>query len=415
MNQKKIFYSLFFNDLLSDFGDTLYYLSLMNYVILLPDSQLALSIITLSETIPIFFKIMMGYLADKTKNKIHFIMLTQVFRFILYLLVGFLISFNPALWVILTISAINLLSDLAGQFENSLYLPIELQLIEEEEREQVFATTQSIASILNILFKLSGAVLVTLISYQALAFINATTFLVCALFMLLLRSQLAPLQKVEDRTDIEEENETEHHFLQEIKSAILHLKNIPHLLDYLLIIACLNGLFSIITPLIIAGITHNKNFTIINAATTISLAGVILTVANILGNISANTIFQNVALKKILYFALLGLPFLFLSFLIQNIWFCFLLLFLLGIASGAASPKFYGFLMNNLSPEKIGLFMSEIGTTMQLGIVGAQLSFSILIASISPVAISYFYLIISTLFTCWIFIKQRKKRTKGLL
>lgn len=79
MNQKKIFYSLFFNDLLSDFGDTLYYLSLMNYVILLPDSQLALSIITLSETIPIFFKIMMGYLADKTKNKIHFIMLTQVF------------------------------------------------------------------------------------------------------------------------------------------------------------------------------------------------------------------------------------------------------------------------------------------------------------------------------------------------
>ena len=415
MNQKKIFYSLFFNDLLSDFGDTLYYLSLMNYVILLPDSQLALSIITLSETIPIFFKIMMGYLADKTKNKIHFIMLTQVFRFILYLLVGFLISFNPALWVILTISAINLLSDLAGQFENSLYLPIELQLIEEEEREQVFATTQSIASILNILFKLSGAVLVTLISYQALAFINATTFLVCALFMLLLRSQLAPLQKVEDRTDIEEENETEHHFLQEIKSAILHLMNIPHLLDYLLIIACLNGLFSIITPLIIAGITHNKNFTIINAATTISLAGVILTVANILGNISANTIFQNVALKKILYFALLGLPFLFLSFLIQNIWFCFLLLFLLGIASGAASPKFYGFLMNNLSPEKIGLFMSEIGTTMQLGIVGAQLSFSILIASISPVAISYFYLIISTLFTCWIFIKQRKKRTKGLL
>lgn len=415
MNQKKIFYSLFFNDLLSDFGDTLYYLSLMNYVILLPDSQLALSIITLSETIPIFFKIMMGYLADKTKNKIHFIMLTQVFRFILYLLVGFLISFNPALWVILTISAINLLSDLAGQFENSLYLPIELQLIEEEEREQVFATTQSIASILNILFKLSGAVLVTLISYQALAFINATTFLVCALFMLLLRSQLAPLQKVEDRTDIEEENETEHHFLQEIKSAILHLKNIPHLLDYLLIIACLNGLFSIITPLIIAGITHNKNFTIINAATTISLAGVILTVANILGNISANTIFQNVALKKILYFALLGLPFLFLSFLIQNIWFCFLLLFLLGIASGAASPKFYGFLMNNLSPEKIGLFMSEIGTTMQLGIVGAQLSFSILIASISPVTISYFYLIISALFTCWIFIKQRKKRTKGLL
>lgn len=406
MKQKKIFYSLFFNDLLSDFGDTIYYLALMNYIILLPDSQLALSIVTLSETIPIFFKIVMGYLADKTKNKVNFIILTQVFRFVLYLLVGFVVSFNPALWIILAISIINLLSDLAGQFENSLYLPIELQLIEEDEREQVFATTQSIASVLNILFKLSGAVLVTWISYQTLAVINATTFLICALFTLLLRSQLVSLQKVEVKTDVTEE--TEHHFLQEIKSAILHLKNIPSLFEYLLTITYLNGLFSIITPLIIVSITQNKNFIIINTATTISFVGVILTAATILGNIAANTVFQNVALKKILSFALLGLPILFLSFLIQNIWFCFLILFFLGIASGSASPKFYGFLMNNLSPEKIGLFMSQIGTTMQLGIVGAQLSFSVLVALLSPVTISYFYLIISVLFTCWILIKQRK-------
>lgn len=406
MKQKKIFYSLFFNDLLSDFGDTIYYLALMNYIILLPDSQLALSIVTLSETIPIFFKIVMGYLADKTKNKVNFIILTQVFRFVLYLLVGFIISFNPALWIILAISIINLLSDLAGQFENSLYLPIELQLIEEDEREQVFATTQSIASVLNILFKLSGALLVTWISYQTLAVINATTFLICALFTLLLRSQLVSLQKVEVKTDVTEK--TEHHFLQEIKSAILHLKNIPSLFEYLLTITYLNGLFSIITPLIIVSITQNKNFIIINTATTISFVGVILTAATILGNITANTVFQNVALKKILSFALLGLPVLFLSFLIQNIWFCFLILFLLGITSGSASPKFYGFLMNNLSPEKIGLFMSQIGTTMQLGIVGAQLSFSVLVASLSPVTISYFYLIISVVFTCWILIKQRK-------
>lgn len=406
MKQKKIFYSLFFNDLLSDFGDTIYYLALMNYIILLPDSQFALSIVTLSETIPIFFKIVMGYLADKTKNKVNFIILTQVFRFVLYLLVGFIISFNPALWIILAISIINLLSDLAGQFENSLYLPIELQLIEEDEREQVFATTQSIASVLNILFKLSGALLVTWISYQTLAVINATTFLICALFTLLLRSQLVSLQKVEVKTDVTEK--TEHHFLQEIKSAILHLKNIPSLFEYLLTITYLNGLFSIITPLIIVSITQNKNFIIINTATTISFVGVILTAATILGNITANTVFQNVALKKILSFALLGLPVLFLSFLIQNIWFCFLILFLLGITSGSASPKFYGFLMNNLSPEKIGLFMSQIGTTMQLGIVGAQLSFSVLVASLSPVTISYFYLIISVVFTCWILIKQRK-------
>lgn len=124
MNKKKIFFSLFFNDLLSDFGDTLYYLALMNYILLLPNSNVSIAVVTLSETLPIFFKILTGYLADRTKYKINFIFITQLSRFLIYLSVGFLISFKPALWIVVAISFLNILSDLAGQFENSLYLPI---------------------------------------------------------------------------------------------------------------------------------------------------------------------------------------------------------------------------------------------------------------------------------------------------
>lgn len=43
----------------------------MNYVILLQDNKLALSRVTLSETLPILFKIIMGYIADNTKNKVN--------------------------------------------------------------------------------------------------------------------------------------------------------------------------------------------------------------------------------------------------------------------------------------------------------------------------------------------------------
>lgn len=393
MNKKKIFFSLFFNDLLSDFGDTLYYLALMNYILLLPNSNVSIAVVTLSETLPIFFKILTGYLADRTKYKINFIFITQLSRFLIYLFVGFLISFKPALWIVVAISFLNILSDLAGQFENSLYLPIELQLIEETDREQVFATTQSIASTLNIIFKLSGAALVTWISYQSLAFFNAFTFLLCAVFIILIKTQLKSLNF--DSIDIDTDRIKKNSLINELKLAYIEFKKTPRLIEFLSVIVWINGLFSIISPLIVAIISKNQQFIIVNSATTISLIGVILSVSSILGNITSNTIFKNLSLKKIIYFTLAILPLLFLSFVNQNIGNCYLLLGLLGIASGVANPKFYGFLMNNLSQNKIGLLTSTIGTIMQIGMIVSQLSFSLLIIYISVSTISWIYLAIS--------------------
>lgn len=393
MNKKKIFFSLFFNDLLSDFGDTLYYLALMNYILLLPNSNVSIAVVTLSETLPIFFKILTGYLADRTKYKINFIFITQLSRFLIYLSVGFLISFKPALWIVVAISFLNILSDLAGQFENNLYLPIELQLIEETDREQVFATTQSIASTLNIIFKLSGAALVTWISYQSLAFFNAFTFLLCAVFILLIKTQLKSLNF--DSIDIDTDRIKKNSLINELKLAYIEFKKTPRLIEFLSVIVWINGLFSIISPLIVAIISKNQQFIIVNSATTISLIGVILSVSSILGNITSNTIFKNLSLKKIIYFTLAILPLLFLSFVNQNIGNCYLLLGLLGIASGVANPKFYGFLMNNLSQNKIGLLTSTIGTIMQIGMIVSQLSFSLLIIYISVSTISWIYLAIS--------------------
>lgn len=367
----------------------------MNYILLLPNSNVSIAVVTLSETLPIFFKILTGYLADRTKYKINFIFITQLSRFLIYLSVGFLISFKPALWIVVAISFLNILSDLAGQFENNLYLPIELQLIEETDREQVFATTQSIASTLNIIFKLSGAALVTWISYQSLAFFNAFTFLLCAVFIILIKTQLKSLNFDSIDIDIDIDRIKKNSLINELKLAYIEFKKTPRLIEFLSVIVWINGLFSIISPLIVAIISKNQQFIIVNSATTISLIGVILSVSSILGNITSNTIFKNLSLKKIIYFTLAILPLLFLSFVNQNIGNCYLLLGLLGIASGVANPKFYGFLMNNLSQNKIGLLTSTIGTIMQIGMIVSQLSFSLLIIYISVSTISWIYLAIS--------------------
>lgn len=45
------------SDLISNFGDTLYFIALMTYVTEIKSSNLAISIVNISETIPILFTI----------------------------------------------------------------------------------------------------------------------------------------------------------------------------------------------------------------------------------------------------------------------------------------------------------------------------------------------------------------------
>lgn len=92
----KLFLSSFVADLISNFGDTLYYLALMNYVLLLPDTKFALAMITASETLPILAGLFIGIWADKTKNKLDTILATLVVRVGLYAFVGFLMGFAPS-------------------------------------------------------------------------------------------------------------------------------------------------------------------------------------------------------------------------------------------------------------------------------------------------------------------------------
>ncbi|HEM5607475.1 TPA: MFS transporter, partial [Streptococcus suis] len=101
-------------DMLSNFGDVVYYLALMNYVLLVPNSRLALAIVTFSEIFPSFMGLFTGYLADKTVNKISTIKLTLLFRVLLYLILGFCMGFEPALWIVVVAATFNVFADFAG-------------------------------------------------------------------------------------------------------------------------------------------------------------------------------------------------------------------------------------------------------------------------------------------------------------
>ncbi len=175
LKKHKLYFATFFTDMLSNFGDTVYSLALMNYVLLVPQKEPAIALVSISESLPILFSILMGYWADQKEKKRDWILYSQISRFALYLLAGFLLQFDPALILVLALVGTNFFSDLAGKFENSLFLPLKVQLLPPEEREPLLATTQEIEASSSIVFQFIGAALISWISYSQLAFLNATT------------------------------------------------------------------------------------------------------------------------------------------------------------------------------------------------------------------------------------------------
>ncbi|KPA55018.1 MFS transporter, partial [Streptococcus suis] len=196
-------------DMLSNFGDVVYYLALMNYVLLVPNSRLALAIVTFSEIFPSFMGLFTGYLADKTVNKISTIKLTLLFRVLLYLILGFCMGFEPALWIVVVAATFNVFADFAGFYENGLYTPLGLRVAPKEEREQYSAFRQTVTSLLNIAFQALSALLVGLLSYQNLAFLNAGTFLAALLIMQLLTPVFRKLLTEQPLKIAEQSSQTE--------------------------------------------------------------------------------------------------------------------------------------------------------------------------------------------------------------
>lgn len=395
--KNRIYMTVLASDMLSNFGDIMYYLALMNYVLLLPDTKLALSLVSLSEMLPVFTGFVTGYLSDRTPDKIKVIKGTQIFRVVLYLLVGFVMSFTPALWIVVVVSLINVFSDMAGQYESGLYVPLSLRIIANEDRETSMAFRQTVSAMLNILFQAVSAVLVGWFTYTQLAFINAGTFLVSFLVMAGLTPALKelltkqPLKMNEKR----EEGNFAKGLLDSLKLALKEMNRIPELKMSMVIVPVVNGVFAVLTTVTILTMSTYKDFIIVNSATTIAALTISMTVGNILGSILTMNVLQRVNILTLLRLGCVGITLIFLGLYLHNPYFMIVSLFATGIATGAVNPKFGALIFNNLPEETLATIDGGISTYFQLGVVFARFLVSALVLLLSATQVALFFLVIS--------------------
>ncbi|HEP1810508.1 TPA: MFS transporter [Streptococcus suis] len=394
----KLFLSSFVADLISNFGDTLYYLALMNYVLLLPDTKFALAMITASETLPILAGLFIGIWADKTKNKLDTILATLVVRVGLYAFVGFLMGFTPALWVVAAVCVINFLSDLAGQYENGLYMPVSLRVVAAEDRETAMAFKMTVKNLLQIAFQASGAILIGFISYQNLAFFNAGTFLVSLAIMAGLRPAFAKLLKESPIQEVEQ-TETEAGLIkgigQSIKDSYQAVQNIPVLKASIITIASLNAIFTALSPLAILNMKEFSDFVIVNAGTTVALISILFSVGSILGSSIGMALFKNVSLVNLLKFSTLMPVLLFSGFFLHNIYVVLAVIFVTAVTLGIFNPKMSALVMNELPEDKLATVGGGIDAFCQIGMVAGQALVALMVTVLSATSISLIFLLLS--------------------
>ncbi|HEM4278131.1 MFS transporter [Streptococcus suis] len=394
----KLFLSSYLADVISNFGDTLYYLALMNYVLFLPDTKSALAMITVSETLPILSGLFMGIWADRTKNKLDTILATLVIRFVLYALVGFLMGFSPALWIVAVVCVINFLSDLAGQYENGLYMPVSLRVVAAEDRETAMAFKMTVKNLLQIAFQASGAILIGFMSYQNLAFFNAGTFLVSLAIMAGLRPAFAKLLKESPIQEVEQ-TETEAGLIkgigQSIKDSYQAVQNIPVLKASIITIASLNAIFTALSPLAILNMKEFSDFVIVNAGTTVALISILFSVGSILGSSIGMALFKNVSLVNLLKFSTLMPVLLFSGFFLHNIYVVLAVIFVTAVTLGIFNPKMSALVMNELPEDKLATVGGGIDAFCQIGMVAGQALVAIMVTVLSATSISLIFLLLS--------------------
>ncbi|MBF0715896.1 MFS transporter [Gemelliphila palaticanis] len=367
------------SDIISNIGDIMFYLALVNYVVFLESPEYGVAILTISETLPGIFAIFLGYFADKSINRVNKIALTLVISSFLYMIIGFLMGYSPALWIVIVAAVINFLSDIIGQYESSLFLPISLKVVPNELREKSIAFKSSIVSTINIIARVFGILLIGILSYSMIAYINSATFIIALLIFLTIYKPLKNIYKDEEKS-LKDNVIFNRNMLKEFKNnfkiVLEEIKSFPEVISAMLVIPFINAILFVINPIFILLISKHSDFIIINSQTTIATFPIVLSISSIFGSIVAIKYSEKFEIMPLLITVLVVSLAIFVSLYFHKIYLSLIFIGLIAIIVSLINPKLSALIQNNVNPNIIGTVFGFLGTSAQIVMVIVSFIFS---------------------------------------
>lgn len=246
-------------------------------------------------------------------------------------------------------------------------------------------------------FQALSAILVGLLSYQHLAFLNAGTFLVAFLIMQFLtpifRNLLTeqPLKIAELPSQTEKKAKGPGIFAS-FKQAVWELRKIPEFCLVLITSPIINACGAILYPTLVLLISEDPNLVVINIETSLATILFIFFAGNILGSSLVFTLFKKtsmVTLEVAATFSLLGV---FVGMLTHQLPLNLFFLATMGIGFGASGPKFNAKFVNSMPVEQLETIGGGVSTYFMSGQALLRLVVSGLVLLLSVDQISWIFL-----------------------
>ncbi|KAA9233536.1 MULTISPECIES: MFS transporter [Aerococcus] len=347
IKNNKLFVRMTGINFLSKIGDNLFYTAMLSAAILLPNSKLAVLIVSISESLPILISIFFGVIADKQKGKINQLIGSSLFRSLMYICIGIIFRYPQSLLLLLLASFMNLLSDISGNYATALFSPFTKAMIAPQDMETAQGFVSVGTQLVAVFATFIGSLLLTIYSKSMLAIINASLFLLVAFLYYLLKPSLkAQGFKIKSFTNTKT--------LSIVKENLTSFISNHSLLINLIQLAMLNGFFGGQTPLFALFIEENNQLNFLSNPFKIALLSGIITLSMILGSSLTTYILKKQSIFHINILSDCFIVIIAMTYLYNNIWGILVgnscLAFLLGIVS----PRFSANVINQYPVDRLG-------------------------------------------------------------
>ncbi|MDN6732905.1 MAG: MFS transporter, partial [Tetragenococcus koreensis] len=274
-------------NLFSKTGDRLFYTAMLTLAASLPEANLAVMIVSISETLPVLLSFLLGSLADRRNNKIELLINNSFFRTFLYLFIGLLFNYSTTFPLVLCIAALNFVSDLSGNYSSALVAPFSKLLVQPKDMQRAQGIISITAQLVNIVATFAGSILLTFFIAGTIAYINAMLFFIVGISYIFIRSKLLVVEK--DLPTITEEKTT----TENIKNNFKTLYQDKFILNDLCQLSLLNGVFGGLTPIFVIFIQNDNVSLFLSRPLTISLLSGLITIFMMVGNSISSNLFKN--------------------------------------------------------------------------------------------------------------------------
>lgn len=355
--QNCLFTKLASVNLLSKVGDRLFYTAMLTTASLLPESSIAVMVVSASETIPILLSVFVGVVADRQAKKIKFLVQSLLFRAIMYLGIGVVFCYHSTLTLLLIVSLLNLLSDISGNYSSALFAPFTKKLISAKDMEEAQGILSLASQLVNVLATFLGSVLLIVLSKSLLAVGNALIFIIVAGAFLRMSPQL---RKTENTITVSHSNS----IFKAIHTSLGLFFKDRELTINLLQLCLLNGFFGGLVPIFTLFIKENKTLAIFSAPIKISLLSGLITLAMIGGNLLGARVLRRQSISNLTLIADVFILLTSLGFLFNSFYLILLASGLLSFLLGIISPRFCAEIVNRSPVERLGGIITTINACL---------------------------------------------------